>query len=278
MAHEDGPEMQARSIEQRPEIQAERVAGALLAVEPEPSGQTPTQMPQSHASNSMIPPFDDLRTPATHPPPASNNLLVYSRQRPRERAQPVAAPLEQDVTPADPNTAELPSQSCEEIGARQIVSANVSALAESVEPIRAEQTREFNQLAEAENLSSLSVEKDFLSKVKWQVSTLLPVPSFKKSGNMAAPTGFTPHRSRRVAKAGVEIQMGDMSRRSTKKAMRSLGVIGENDSIDKQAQEEYARLFSEPLSATHLAALTALFGWKSLEERSVDRAAMALVF
>jgi hypothetical protein len=42
MAHEDDPEMQVRSIEQRPEIQAERVAGALLAAEPEPSGQTPT--------------------------------------------------------------------------------------------------------------------------------------------------------------------------------------------------------------------------------------------
>jgi hypothetical protein len=70
--------------------------------------------------------------------------------------------------------------------------------------------------------------------------------------------------------------MGDMARRSTKKAMRSLGVIGENDSIDQQAWEEYARLFFEPLSATHLAALRALFCWKSLEEKNVDRAAMAL--
>jgi hypothetical protein len=36
MAHEDGSELQARSIEKRPEIQPERVAGALLDAEPEP--------------------------------------------------------------------------------------------------------------------------------------------------------------------------------------------------------------------------------------------------
>jgi hypothetical protein len=215
----------------------------------------------------MIPPFDELRMPASHHPPASNNLLVYSRWRPRERAQPVVAPLEQDVASANPDTAELPTESCEETGTCQFVSDNVSTLEESADPIRAEHTRELNQLAEAENLSSLSTEEEFLSKVKRQVSTLLPVPSFKKLETMSAPIGFTPSCSRCVAKAGVEFQMGDMSRRSTKKAMRSLGVIGENDDIDQQAQEEYARLFSEPLSATHLAALIALFGWKSLEEK-----------
>jgi hypothetical protein len=102
------------------------------------------------------------------------------------------------------------------------------------------------------------------------------VPSFKKSGNMASPTGFMPCHSHRVAKAGVEFLMGDMPRRSIKKAMRSLRVIGENDGIDQQAQGEYARLFSKPLSATHLAALTVLFGWKSLEEQNVDRVGMAL--
>jgi hypothetical protein len=74
----------------------------------------------------------------------------------------------------------------------------------------------------------------------------------------------------------VEYHMGDMSRRSKKKAMRSLGDIGENVNIDRQAQEEYAKLFSKPLSATHITTLTALFGWRSLEEQSVDRVAEAL--
>jgi hypothetical protein len=70
--------------------------------------------------------------------------------------------------------------------------------------------------------------------------------------------------------------MGDMSRRATKKAMRNLGLIGENEGIDQQAQEEYARLFSEPLSDIHIAALAALFGWKSLNEQNVDRVVVAL--
>jgi hypothetical protein len=70
----------------------------------------------------------------------------------------------------------------------------------------------------------------------------------------------------------VEYQKGDMSRRSKKKAMQTLGVIGDNVGIDQQAQEEYAKLFS----ATHIAALAALFGWRSLEEQSVAMVDVAL--
>jgi hypothetical protein len=41
--------------------------------------------------------------------------------------------------------------------------------------------------------------------------------------------------------------MGDLAGRSAKKVMRSLGIIGKNQGIDQQAQEEYAKLFSKPL-------------------------------
>jgi hypothetical protein len=58
--------------------------------------------------------------------------------------------------------------------------------------------------------------------------------------------------------------------------MQSLGVIGENEGMDQHAQEEYARIFSKPLSATHLAALTALFGWKTLDIGEVDKVSLAL--
>jgi hypothetical protein len=67
------------------------------------------------------------------------------------------------VASADPDAAELPTQSCEETGASQFVSANISVLEESIEFIRPEQTREINQLAEVENMSSLSAEEEFLS-------------------------------------------------------------------------------------------------------------------
>jgi hypothetical protein len=57
--------------------------------------------------------------------------------------------------------------------------------------------------------------------------------------------------------------MGETARRSAKKIMRSLDIIGEQDGISKQAQDEYAKLFSQPLSASHLQALATLFGWSS---------------
>jgi hypothetical protein len=70
--------------------------------------------------------------------------------------------------------------------------------------------------------------------------------------------------------------MGDLAGRSAKKVMRSLGIIGKNQGIDQQAQEEYAKLFSKPLSSAHLAALAALFGWKTLRTGEADRGRLAL--
>jgi hypothetical protein len=70
--------------------------------------------------------------------------------------------------------------------------------------------------------------------------------------------------------------MGDLAGRSAKKVMRSLGIIGKNQGIDQQAQEEYAKLFSKPLSSTHLAALAALFGWKTLQTGEADRGSLVL--
>jgi hypothetical protein len=59
---------------------------------------------------------------------------------------------------------------------------------------------------------------------------------------------------------GVEFQPADMTERSKKKAIKALKVIPENGSIDQQAEEDYKKLFSEPLSDTHMQALAALFG------------------
>ncbi|KAF0936041.1 hypothetical protein E2562_038348 [Oryza meyeriana var. granulata] len=36
----------------------------------------------------------------------------------------------------------------------------------------------------------------------------------------------------------------------------------ENEKISKQAQDDYCKLFDNPLSDSHLAALAAIFGWK----------------
>jgi hypothetical protein len=102
------------------------------------------------------------------------------------------------------------------------------------------------------------------------------MPNFKELTTKAVPPECTPRCNRRIAKAGMEFRMGDLAGRSTNKAMRSLGIIGKNQGIDQQAQEEYAKFFSEPLSSAHLAVLAALFGWKTLETGEADRGSLAL--
>jgi hypothetical protein len=76
----------------------------------------------------------------------------------------------------------------------------------------------------------------------------------------SAPSS-TPRRSRRIADDVAEFKASDLTPRTKKRAMKALDIIGENGSIDQQAEEEYARLFSEPLSDQHIGALATMFGW-----------------
>jgi hypothetical protein len=124
--------------------------------------------------------------------------------------------------------------------------------------------------------SAVVSKESFLSEMVHQVSALLSVPSFREQKVSAHPPGSTPQRSRRLAGAGVEFQMGEITRRSTKRAMRSLSIIGETDGIDQQAKEEYAKVFSEPLSDSHIQALAALFGWSSLDSRETGERSLPL--
>jgi hypothetical protein len=69
-----------------------------------------------------------------------------------------------------------------------------------------------------------------------------------------------------------------MTRRLSKKVTRTLNILGESDGINQQAQEEYAKVFSEPLSTSNIQALAALFGWSELENMdNVDAAATLVV-
>jgi hypothetical protein len=70
--------------------------------------------------------------------------------------------------------------------------------------------------------------------------------------------------------------MGEMARRSTKNVMKSLNIIGENDGVNQKAQEDYSKLFSEPLSSTHLQALPALFGWSNLESNNMENSEVVI--
>lgn len=52
--------------------------------------------------------------------------------------------------------------------------------------------------------------------------------------------------------------------------MKSLDIIGENAAINQQAQDDYAKLFSQTLSKSHIGALAALFGWRIPENCSMN--------
>jgi hypothetical protein len=116
----------------------------------------------------------------------------------------------------------------------------------------------------------------FLHKVVHKVSALLPVPTGNDKRRGAAQPVSTLQCSRRIAGAGVEFHLSNLTR-STKKVMRTLNIIGETDGISQQAQDEYAKLFSEPLSASSIKALAILFGWTKLESRGSMDASAALV-
>jgi hypothetical protein len=58
----------------------------------------------------------------------------------------------------------------------------------------------------------------------------------------------------------VEFNMQDLGSRATKKVMRSVHVISENEGISQEALQEYVSLFMQPLSPCHVEALSA-FGW-----------------
>jgi hypothetical protein len=72
-------------------------------------------------------------------------------------------------------------------------------------------------------------------------------------------------RSRRVAGVGVEFDIQDLGGRTTRKIMRSLHIIAENEGISQEALDEYARLFKRPLTHSEVEALSALFGWRAPE-------------
>ena len=121
-------------------------------------------------------------------------------------------------------------------------------------------------------LTPLEARTAFLDKLTRRAEGLLPVPAIHKRRRKSQLTSETPRRSRRLAGSAVEFQLGDLETRTRKKVMRALDIIGENEGITPQAQDEYAKLFGHRPSASHIQAMTALFSWSLPEDlgQSVD--------
>jgi hypothetical protein len=101
--------------------------------------------------------------------------------------------------------------------------------------------------------------EDFINKITAHTAAILPI-KIQHQKAKSLQQGQTPRRNRCIAGAAAEFKTGDLER-SKKKVTRSLQIIGEQEGIDQQAQEEYAKLFQGPLSDSHVQTLAALFKW-----------------
>jgi hypothetical protein len=108
---------------------------------------------------------------------------------------------------------------------------------------------------------------EFFNGITKQSSGILPVPQtdLHVDPPPSPPTAPMLRRSHRVAGVGVEFNLHDLGGRTTRKVMRSLHIITENEGISQEALEEYARLFKRPLTRSEVQALSALFGWRAPE-------------
>ena len=107
--------------------------------------------------------------------------------------------------------------------------------------------------------------KEFIKRLSKKTTKILLTPCISRRKQQRLPPG-APRRSRRLAGIGVESPKQPAPSRFKKRVMRSLDIISEQEGIDQQALEEYAKFFTQPLSASHIQALAALFGWSSPDE------------
>jgi hypothetical protein len=85
-------------------------------------------------------------------------------------------------------------------------------------------------------------------------------PTIQKRRVKAPPPTSAPRRSRRTAGLGAEFAgCPDIGARKT--VIRSLDLAIEREHVDQRILNDYAKLFGRSLSASHVQALAALFGW-----------------
>jgi hypothetical protein len=98
---------------------------------------------------------------------------------------------------------------------------------------------------------------EFKNDVTGPINSLLPPPRTTNRRRRTVPTNFIPRRSRRVAKFPPELGSS-----SAAQVYRQLGFCDEMENISLEDTNNYARLFKNGLSGSHVAAVAALFGWQ----------------
>jgi hypothetical protein len=87
-----------------------------------------------------------------------------------------------------------------------------------------------------------------------------PPPIQKRQPRARPPPTSAPHRSRRTA--GLAAEFADIDEiGACKTVILLLGIVMDREHVDQRILNDYAKLFSHQLSASHVQALAALFGW-----------------
>lgn len=102
--------------------------------------------------------------------------------------------------------------------------------------------------------------RSFISNITKKTVAVAVAPPIHKRRRKTVPAGFTPRRSKRIAGVGVETPPQPLNPQK-KTVMRSLGLVNDKVQINQQALDDYAKVFSQPLTQVHIQALAALFGW-----------------
>ncbi|GJM85000.1 hypothetical protein PR202_ga00727 [Eleusine coracana subsp. coracana] len=101
----------------------------------------------------------------------------------------------------------------------------------------------------------------FLSRIIKATTAVAMAPPIHKRRKKTVPLGVTPRRSRRIAEVGVKPPPTLHVDPQKKKTMRALGIVNDREHINQKALDDYSMVSSQPLSASHIGVLTALFGW-----------------
>lgn len=105
----------------------------------------------------------------------------------------------------------------------------------------------------------------FIINLHKPVDSILPLPLWRER-KCRPPISSAPWRGRRVG--GIApCSPGPVATVAQKKVMCCLGFSVKDKGISQEAKERYSKLFHNPLSYAHLAALAAIFGWKTNEDQ-----------
>jgi hypothetical protein len=181
-------------------------------------------------------------------------MRVYSRSR--FKSKQALIQVEQVIHVEEANSAEKPCLPPSESLGNSVPGTTVDA----------PDPRDAAEVQPDEAASFEAIKNEFFKGITKHSSRILHVPRAGMQADLSpSPPAALMPRSRRVTSVGVEFDIQDLGERTTRKVMRSLHIIAENEGISQEALDEYARLFKRPLTHSEVEALSALFGWRAPE-------------